>query len=296
MIPSGGRSKSPIKASSNFSDLLRIEETDVEPVLGHSGSGSVFIEPPRKVLATRVEWVEREKSESHADYFTKASRGKGALGLAVCGLSIGRRSKLNAKDQVLHVDHPWLACFLGHGRSRRRRRSSQGMAHFLATAQDFMLEPALYLVFRSFLRGVMEHITVAIPDSDDDHMKDVARHTQIAKRERSPTPPGSIEQELSPDAALDALIARRNQRSDASEVIPTWFDDFSRRLEGKIGSQLSLMTDAFKGFQSTVGGLDARLAALEQKQPADNNDPRVDQLIQQVADLQQKLLQEGQPS
>ena len=165
----------------------------------------------------------------------------------------------------------------------------------MATAQDFMLEPALYLVFRSFLRGVMEHITVAIPDSDDDHMKDVARHTQITKRERSPTPPGSIEQELSPDAALDALIACRNQRSDASEVIPTWFDDFSRRLEGKIGSQLALMTDAFRGFQSTVGGLDARLAALEQKQPADNKDPRVDQLIQQVADLQQKLLQEGQP-
>ena len=80
--------------------LLRIEETDVEPVLGHCGSGSVFIEPPRKVLATRVEWVEREKNESHADYFTKASRGKGALGLAVCGRSIGWRSKLNAEDQV----------------------------------------------------------------------------------------------------------------------------------------------------------------------------------------------------
>ena len=82
--------------------LLRIEETDVdvEPVLGHSGSGSVFVEPPRKVLATRVEWVEREKAESHADYFTKASRGKGALGLAVCGRSIGWRSKLNAEDQV----------------------------------------------------------------------------------------------------------------------------------------------------------------------------------------------------
>ena len=77
--------------------LLRIEETDVEPVLGHSGSGSVFVEPPRKVLATRVEWVEHEKSESHADYFAKASRGKGALGLAVCGRSIGWRSKLNAE-------------------------------------------------------------------------------------------------------------------------------------------------------------------------------------------------------
>ena len=51
--------------------LIRIEETDVEPVLGHSGSGSVFIEPPRKVLATRVEWVEREKAESHADRVAK---------------------------------------------------------------------------------------------------------------------------------------------------------------------------------------------------------------------------------
>ena len=83
--------------------LVRIEETDIEPVLGHSGSGSVFIEPPRKVLATRIEWVEHDKNESHADYFTKASRGKGALGLAVCGRSIGWRSKLNAEDQVTRM-------------------------------------------------------------------------------------------------------------------------------------------------------------------------------------------------
>ena len=83
--------------------LVRVEETDIEPVLGHSGSGSVFIEPPRKVLATRIEWVERDKNESHADYFTKASRGKGALGLAVCGRSIGWRSKLNAEDQVTRM-------------------------------------------------------------------------------------------------------------------------------------------------------------------------------------------------
>ena len=56
--------------------------------------------PLAKCWPTRVEWVEREKNESHADYFTKASRGKGALGLAVCGRSIGWRSKLNAEDQV----------------------------------------------------------------------------------------------------------------------------------------------------------------------------------------------------
>ena len=87
--------------------IIRIAESDTNTLLGVSGAGGVFTQAPReKATGQSVQWIEREpKSEAHSAYLARAMRQTGAHGLAVRGLSLGRR---HAADPNKPFERIWV--------------------------------------------------------------------------------------------------------------------------------------------------------------------------------------------
>ena len=80
--------------------LIRAEKSQLESILCRSGTEGVFVEPSRRDLKTRVEWLPGEKGEAHAAHLERACRARKELGLATCGNSLGVRHSLQSSDRV----------------------------------------------------------------------------------------------------------------------------------------------------------------------------------------------------
>ena len=117
------------------------------------------------------------------------------------------------------------------------------------------------------------------PCSHDSEPDLQIRMKPVMKRERSPTPPSPTTRDLNPDEALDIMIRRQSQSSEAMLV----------RLENKLGSQLSALTETIGNFQPNLMGIDQRLRVLERK-PV-QSDPRIDRIELQLQALQQQMQQ-----
>ena len=85
--------------------LARVAEDAVKDILRVSGTEGIFVEPHRKQLPTRVTWVPPEKNEAHDVYLERVFKGKGELGLATCGNTLGHRFELLQGDRVKRA---WL--------------------------------------------------------------------------------------------------------------------------------------------------------------------------------------------
>ena len=123
---------------------------------------------------------------------------------------------------------------------------------------------------------------VPIVSDSDDEMALAERPGVVVKRERSPSP--------APDVLLDRML---NQRAEASLANPASVPLWVERIERNIGGQLGQLTEAIAGFHTTVGGMDRRLLALEERPPP--TDPRVDRLVEQMEGIQRQL-QSGHPA
>eukprot|EP00439_Symbiodinium_sp_Y106_P015488 s3980_g2.t1 len=80
--------------------MARVEVEAVKDVLRVSGTEGVFLEPHRQQLATRVTWEQPDKNEAHEAYLERMFKGKGDLGLATCGHTLGYRYELLTGDRV----------------------------------------------------------------------------------------------------------------------------------------------------------------------------------------------------
>ena len=123
-------------------------------------------------------------------------------------------------------------------------------------------------------------------DTEMDELEDRrGRPAQIVKRERSPSLGGIGGREEDPDRELDRLLQAQN-----GVAVPAWLDQFKQHLGvDRVENRLVQLTDAVVGFTwftDSLGGINQRLTALEQRAP---HEPRVDQVVQQVADLQSVL-------
>ena len=99
----GWQEQKSMQGNEQIFALMRVENSHIKDILTKSGVEGVFIEPPRQAMATRVEWVERDKQESNEHYFERAGRQNKDLGLAVNGRSIGVRHVLQQDDRITRL-------------------------------------------------------------------------------------------------------------------------------------------------------------------------------------------------
>ena len=93
--------------------LARLATADITSLMAMSGQGGVFIDAPREVVRSSVEWLVKPDSESPAALLERALRLAPALGLATQGGRIGLRQSRAENQaaqrvwQIPHVPSDW---------------------------------------------------------------------------------------------------------------------------------------------------------------------------------------------
>ena len=77
--------------------LARLAAADIISLMAMSGQGGIFLDAPRDVVRSSVEWLEKPGSESPAALLERALRLAPALGLATQGGRIGLRQSQGRK-------------------------------------------------------------------------------------------------------------------------------------------------------------------------------------------------------
>ena len=82
--------------------LARLAAADVTALLAMSGQGGIFLDAPRDVVKSSVEWLVKPESESYSALLERALRLAPAMGLATQGGRVGLRSP-RAENQVMSL-------------------------------------------------------------------------------------------------------------------------------------------------------------------------------------------------